>query len=116
MRFVGFGRYALSVSLATVMLAGCGVLPLNLSKGQDDMQPPIGVPGAVPQRHMRNVVPQWQARQLAHPACPQVVGKPACLALISNKNGISPFPAAIRRQLAAGRLRNSSRPTILPVR
>jgi subtilase family serine protease len=73
------------------MLAGCGVLPLNLSKGQDDMQPPIGVPGAVPQRRMRNVVPQWQAQQLAHPACPQVVGKPACVALISNKNGISPL-------------------------
>jgi hypothetical protein len=73
------------------MLAGCGVLPLNLSKGQDDMQPPIGVPGAVPQRRMRNVVPQWQAQHLAHPACPQVVGKPACVALISNKNGISPL-------------------------
>jgi hypothetical protein len=31
------------------MLAGCGVVPLSLSKGQDDMQPPIGTPGAVPQ-------------------------------------------------------------------
>ncbi len=36
-------------------------------------------------------VPQWQAQHLAHAACPQVVGKPTCLALISNKNGISPL-------------------------
>jgi hypothetical protein len=36
-------------------------------------------------------VPEWQAKHLAHAACPQVVGKPTCLALISNKNGISPL-------------------------
>jgi hypothetical protein len=36
-------------------------------------------------------IPQWQAEHLAHPACPQVVGKPTCLALISNKNGVSPL-------------------------
>ncbi|MGC1379411.1 MAG: hypothetical protein WA814_00150 [Candidatus Baltobacteraceae bacterium] len=30
-------------------------------------------------------MPQWQAKGLAHAACPQVVGKPTCLALISNK-------------------------------
>jgi subtilase family serine protease len=38
-----------------------------------------------------HAVPQWQAKNLAHAACPQVVGKPTCLALISNKNGISPL-------------------------
>ncbi len=36
-------------------------------------------------------IPQWQAKHLAHPACPQVVGKPTCLALISSKNGVSPL-------------------------
>jgi len=36
-------------------------------------------------------VPEWQAKHLAHAACPQVGGKPTCLALISNKNGISPL-------------------------
>jgi subtilase family serine protease len=30
-------------------------------------------------------IPEWQAKGLAHRACPQVVGKPMCLALISNK-------------------------------
>ena len=40
---------------------------------------------------MGNVVPQWQAQHLAHAACPEVAGKPTCLALISNKNGISPL-------------------------
>ena len=36
-------------------------------------------------------VPEWQAKHLAHAACPQSVGKPFCLVLISNKNGISPL-------------------------
>jgi subtilase family serine protease len=35
--------------------------------------------------------PEWQAKHLAHAACPQVVGRPTCLALISNINGISPL-------------------------
>ncbi len=38
-------------------------------------------------------VPDWQARGLAHPACPQVTGKPTCLALIQSKSGISPAVA-----------------------
>jgi subtilase family serine protease len=36
-------------------------------------------------------IPEWQAKHLAHAACPQVTGKPTCLALISEKNGISPL-------------------------
>jgi uncharacterized repeat protein (TIGR03803 family) len=39
-------RYALSGCVAAAMLAGCGSLPLSLSKGQGDM-PPIGTPGAM---------------------------------------------------------------------
>jgi len=49
MRISGFGRCALSSCVAVAILAGCSVLPLSLSKGQDDMQPPIGAPGTTPQ-------------------------------------------------------------------
>jgi hypothetical protein len=51
MRISGFGRCALSSCVAVAILAGCGILPLSLSKGQDDMQPAIGAPGATPQSH-----------------------------------------------------------------
>jgi subtilase family serine protease len=57
------------------------------------MQPPVGAPGGMTQAGATSFhpVPQWQAKHLAHAACPQVVGKPSCLVLISNKNGISPL-------------------------
>ncbi|MGA7355728.1 MAG: hypothetical protein WBW76_09900 [Candidatus Cybelea sp.] len=44
-----FWRYTVGIGAAAALLAGCGVLPLSLSKGQDDMQPPIGEPGKIPQ-------------------------------------------------------------------
>ena len=44
-----FWRCTLGIGAAAALLAGCGVLPLSLSKGQDDMQPPIGEPGKIPQ-------------------------------------------------------------------
>ena len=47
MRHSGFSRSGLSMSAAVAILAGCGAVPLSLSKGQDDMQPPIGAPGAM---------------------------------------------------------------------
>ena len=37
MKSLGFSRYALCLSIAAVMLGGCG------------SQPPIGAPGAMPQ-------------------------------------------------------------------
>ena len=37
----------LSYSVAAVFLAGCGVLPLSSSKGQDESQSAIGVPRAM---------------------------------------------------------------------
>lgn len=37
-------RGALSSCVTAALLAGCGVLPLSPSKGQDDMQPPSGAP------------------------------------------------------------------------
>ena len=54
------------------------------------------VPGTSGQSAMQtrsHGVPMWQAKGLAHPACPQVVGKPTCLALIQSKSGISPTVA-----------------------
>lgn len=49
MRTLTIGCAALSALLAAAMLGGCGVLPLSPSKGQDDVQPPVGAPGAMPQ-------------------------------------------------------------------
>ena len=40
---------------------------------------------------MSHAMPQWQAKGLARPACPQVVGIPTCQALIQSKSGISPL-------------------------
>ncbi|MBV8530853.1 MAG: peptidase S8 [Candidatus Eremiobacteraeota bacterium] len=55
------------------------------------------VPGTTSQvsslSHAHTMVPDWQAKGLAQPACPQVVGKPTCLALIQSKSGISPTVA-----------------------
>jgi hypothetical protein len=42
-----FNRYALAMGTASAMLAGCGVL----RQAEDDTQPPIGAPGAMPQSH-----------------------------------------------------------------
>ena len=67
-------RFALSACVAVALLAGCG-----------GSQPPIGAAGTMPQSHMSNVVPQWQAQHLAHAVCPQVVGKPTCMVLLSDK-------------------------------
>ena len=57
-----------------LMLSGCG-----------GSQPPIGTPGVVPQGSMVHVIPEWQVKGLARAVCPQVVGRPTCLALIANK-------------------------------
>jgi uncharacterized repeat protein (TIGR03803 family) len=65
MRFSLLGRNALGGSLAAAMLAGCGALPLSPSNGQDDMQPPIGAPGAMPQTSA--IAP---ARTLVHRTLP----------------------------------------------
>jgi subtilase family serine protease len=90
MKTLDFGRYALSACVAAAVLAGCGALPLSLSKGQDDMQPPIGAAGSMSQSRMSNVVPQWQAQHLAHAVCPQAVGKPVCQVLLEHP-GVNPL-------------------------
>jgi subtilase family serine protease len=82
MKSLDLGRCALGISIAAATATGCG-----------GSQPPIGAPGAMAQSRIPNVRPQWEAQHLAHAACPQVAGKPTCLALISDKNGISPLSA-----------------------
>ena len=54
-----FGRYMLSSCVAAALLAGCGVL----RQAQDDMQPSIGAPGAMPQRP----TPQMMSARNVHP-------------------------------------------------
>jgi hypothetical protein len=49
MKNMRLGRYAFTICVAAALLAGCGALPLSLSNGQDDMQPPVGGPGVMPQ-------------------------------------------------------------------
>ncbi len=79
MRISYFVRYAVSICAAAAFLAGCG-----------GSQPPIGASGAKQSATIRTrAVPRWQATHVAYPACPQVVGKPTCLALIQ-KGGIQP--------------------------
>jgi subtilase family serine protease len=73
-------HYALCMSAAAALLAGCGGL-----------QPPVGAPGAMSQSDGRAVVPQWQAKHLARATCPQVIGKPTCFALQVLKGGITPL-------------------------
>jgi hypothetical protein len=52
MKILRFGRYPLFSCIAAVMLSNCGALPLSLSKGQDDAQPPNSVPATAPQGQM----------------------------------------------------------------
>jgi Subtilase family len=61
------------------------------STGGSSNVPAAGGAPLMGQSALTQAIPEWQAKHLAHPACPQVIGKPTCLALISNKNGISPL-------------------------
>ena len=70
--------YGLSC-MAAAMLAGCA-----------GSQSPIGAPGVASgsAATVVHVMPEWQAKGLARAVCPQVVGKPTCLALTTE--GIRP--------------------------
>jgi subtilase family serine protease len=49
-----------------------------------------GSSGGAPSLPPTASMPEWQAKHQAHPACPQVVGKPTCLVLIAD-NGVRPL-------------------------
>ncbi|HEY1867550.1 MAG TPA: S8 family serine peptidase [Candidatus Cybelea sp.] len=77
MKTVAVIGYALTSGTLAALLAGCG-----------GSQPPFGVPNAM----QRDLAPQWRAQRLARTACPQVVGKPTCLALqVTDHDGITPL-------------------------
>lgn len=73
-----FIRFAVAVG-AVALFAGCG------------NEQPIGLPGPMPQSNGYPIVPRWQARHLARTTCPQVIGKPTCLALLVEQHGIAPL-------------------------
>ncbi|MGA8576155.1 MAG: hypothetical protein WB609_10825 [Candidatus Cybelea sp.] len=67
--------------LAALAVAACnagGNSNLPVTAGQSSTQ------------SQRSNSPEWQAKNLATAACPQVKGVPACMALIQSKSGISP--------------------------
>lgn len=73
--------------LAVPLLAALAIAACNAGGSS-------GVPGttgtSTTQTQSRSNAPEWQAKGLATPACPQVKGKATCLALIQSKSGISP--------------------------
>jgi hypothetical protein len=79
MRSLNLARYALSACAAAAIVSGCG--------GSQ----PLAGPAMMPQqaRSAPHTVPEWKARGQARSACPEVVGKPTCFALIKTK-GASP--------------------------
>ncbi len=79
------GPFKLAAPLiAALAIAACnagGSSNVPASSGLSSMQTHVGVP-------------QWKMKNLARAACPEVIGKPTCLALIENKpHGISPAVA-----------------------
>ena len=73
--------------VAALTIAAC-------SSGGTTTTMPGGAGQPTAQLPMKSIVPasrmpQWMAKGLATPACPQVTGKPTCLALIQSKSGIS---------------------------
>jgi subtilase family serine protease len=79
MKISSFSALAISCA-AFVLLPAC-----------TGTQPPVEAPATQGVATSIHAAPQWQAKHLARAACPQVVGKPTCFALISNKNGLSPL-------------------------
>lgn len=52
MKVLTLSRTALGVGATAALLTGCGALSPSLSKGPDDMQPPVSVPGTALKPHV----------------------------------------------------------------
>lgn len=77
------GSLKLVVPLAAALaIAACNTGSSSIPTGAG--APQTGTPSAA------HHIPEWQAKHLARAACPQVVGKPSCLALIVTK-GVTPL-------------------------
>ncbi|MGA8576825.1 MAG: S8 family serine peptidase [Candidatus Cybelea sp.] len=76
-----------SVKLLAPLVAALAVAACNAGGSSN-------VPGTAGQTSStsssRSAMPEWQAKGLAKAACPQITGRPTCLALIQSKSGISP--------------------------
>jgi hypothetical protein len=80
------GTFKLAVPLvAALALAACngGSSSVPTSTGM------TGTPGQSVFTQLRHPAPDWQTKHQAHAVCPQVIGKPTCLALKVDK-GIQP--------------------------
>jgi hypothetical protein len=77
-------KFSLMLSVATAMLiAGCN------AGGNSSVPAATGVSQSTQVPY--HVIPQWLREHQAKAVCPQVVGKPSCLALLVQKNGITPL-------------------------
>jgi hypothetical protein len=69
--------------VATLAIAACN------AGGSSNMPAASGAPPGNPLSY--KVTPQWMTKHQAKTMCPQVVGKPTCLALQVQKNGVTPL-------------------------
>jgi hypothetical protein len=74
----------MTLNLVKVVTPAIVTLVLTACTANGMSSVPVGAAANSLQRSHR-VVPEWQAKGLATPACPQIAGKPACLALVESK-------------------------------
>jgi subtilase family serine protease len=73
-----------SFKLAAPLVAALAIAACNAS-GSSNMPTTAGTSQAGQSSSVSRHIPEWQAKHLARAACPQVVGKPTCLALIEQR-------------------------------
>jgi hypothetical protein len=71
------------IKLAVPLLAALAIAACS-SGGNSSMPGVTGAGGGPTTQSIRPLdhIPQWQAKGLARAACPQVIGRPVCLALV----------------------------------
>ncbi len=79
------------IKLAVPLLAALAIAACS-SGGSSSMPGVTGSGGGLTTQSIRplNHIPQWQAKGLARAACPQVIGRPVCLALVDSKPQVGP--------------------------
>ena len=84
------------IKLAVPLLAALAIAACS-SGGSSSMPGVTGAGGGLTTQSIRplNHIPEWQAKGLAKPACPQVIGRPTCLALIDTKPQAGPNVAGL---------------------
>jgi Subtilase family len=77
-----------SLKLVAPLVAALAITACNAG-GSSNVPAASGVSQGAPLSY--HVMPQWMVQHQASTMCPQVVGKPTCLALEVQKNGVSPL-------------------------